>query len=284
MSRVQKNEKENDQAGELRSRIERQKAKSSLPKRSKVHQNKKKKSKVKIKFPMIQLLALFFILLPIGFYSLYTYLQDRPVHDTKSDQVVIDENKGDEDKETIPTTATAADLKEKKEKASAKAEAEKEKKEKEKEKEEAEAKAKAKAEEEEKRKAAKEEQAKKKAEEKAKAQQVAEEKAKAQQVAEEKAKAQQIADEKAKAQQIADEKAKREAAEKKVTAERVQDAKPNKDDYKVLLHTVQGEETLFRISMNYYKSQEGIALIREWNGLNGNEISKGQVLKIPIKK
>ncbi|MGG3496245.1 LysM peptidoglycan-binding domain-containing protein [Peribacillus simplex] len=277
MSRVQKNEKENDQAGELRSRIERQKAKSSLPKRSKVHQNKKKKSKVKIKFPMIQLLALFFILLPIGFYSLYTYL-DRPVHDTKSDQVVIDENKGDEDKETIPTTATAADLKEKKEKASAKAEAEKEKKEKEKEE------AKAKAEEEEKRKAAKEEQAKKKAEEKAKAQQVAEEKAKAQHVAEEKAKAQQIADEKAKAQQIADEKAKREAAEKKVTAERVQDAKPNKDDYKVLLHTVQGEETLFRISMNYYKSQEGIALIREWNGLNGNEISKGQVLKIPIKK
>lgn len=267
MSRVQKNEKENDQAGELRSRIERQKAKSSLPKRSKVHQNKKKKSKVKIKFPMIQLLALFFILLPIGFYSLYTYLQHRPVHDTKSDQVVIDENKGDEDKETIPTTATAADLKEKKEKASAKAEAEKEK-------EEAEAKAKAKAEEEEKRKGAKEEQAKKKAEEKAKAQQVAEEKAKAQQ----------IADEKAKAQQIADEKAKREAAEKKVTAERVQDAKPNKDDYKVLLHTVQGEETLFRISMNYYKSQEGIALIREWNGLNGNEISKGQVLKIPIKK
>lgn len=45
MSRVQKNEKENDQAGELRSRIERQKAKSSLPKRSKVHQNKKKKVK-----------------------------------------------------------------------------------------------------------------------------------------------------------------------------------------------------------------------------------------------
>ncbi|MBR8646077.1 hypothetical protein KEH51_25850 [[Brevibacterium] frigoritolerans] len=67
MSQVQKNEKENDQAGELRSRIERQKAKSSFPKRSKVHQNKKKKSKVKIKLPMIQLLALFFILLPIGF-------------------------------------------------------------------------------------------------------------------------------------------------------------------------------------------------------------------------
>ncbi|MED3911106.1 LysM peptidoglycan-binding domain-containing protein [Peribacillus simplex] len=254
MSRVQKNEKENDQAGELRSRIERQKAKSSLPKRSKVHQNKKKKSKVKIKFPMIQLLALFFILLPIGFYSLYTYLQDRPVPVTKSDQVVLKE----EDKESIPTTATADDLKEKE---SAKAGAEKEK-------EEAEAKAKAEQE----------------AEEKAKAEQEAEEKAKAEQEAEEKAKAEQEAAEKAKAQHIADEKAKKAAAEKKKAAENVQAAKPDKESYKVVLHTVQGEETLFRISMKYYKSQEGIALIREWNGLNGNEISKGQVLKIPIKK
>ncbi|MBD8136328.1 LysM peptidoglycan-binding domain-containing protein [Bacillus sp. CFBP 13597] len=250
MSRVQKNEKENDQAGELRSRIERQKAKSSLPKRSKVHQNKKKKSKVKIKLPMIQLLALFFILLPIGFYSLYTYFQDRPLPVTKSDQVVLKE----EDKESIPTTATAEDIKEKE---SEKAEAEKEK-------EEAEAKAKAQQE----------------AKEKAKAQQEAEEKAKVQREAEAKAKAQQEAEEKAKVQQEAEEKAKKAAAEKK----NVQAAKSDKEEYKVVLHTVQGEETLFRISMNYYKSQEGIALIREWNGLNGNEISRGQVLKIPIKK
>ncbi|MFK4391359.1 cytoskeletal protein RodZ [Peribacillus frigoritolerans] len=254
MSRVQKNEKENDQAGELRSRIERQKAKSSLPKRSKVHQNKKKKSKVKIKLPMIQLLALFFILLPIGFYSLYTYFQDRPLPVTKSDQVVLKE----EDKESIPTTATAEDIKEKE---SEKAEAEKEKEEAE-----AEAKAKAKAQQE--------------AKEKAKAQQEAEEKAKVQQEAEEKAKVQREAEAKAKAQQEAEEKAKKAAAEKK----NVQAAKSDKEEYKVVLHTVQGEETLFRISMNYYKSQEGIALIREWNGLNGNEISRGQVLKIPIKK
>ncbi|MGE7605695.1 LysM peptidoglycan-binding domain-containing protein [Peribacillus frigoritolerans] len=250
MSRVQKNEQEKDQAGELRSRIERQKAKSSLPKRSKVHQNKKKKSKVK-KFPMIQLLALFFILLPIGFYIFYTYFQeDRPLPVTKSDQVVLKE----EDIESIPTTATAEDLKEK---DTAKAEAEKEK-------EEAEAKTKAEQE----------------AKEKAKAKQEAEEKAKAEQEAEAKAKAQQEAEEKAKAQQEAEEKAKKAAAEKK----NVQAAKDDKEGYKVVLHTVQGEETLFRISMNYYKSQEGIALIREWNGLNGNEISKGQVLKIPIKK
>lgn len=82
MNRVQKGEQDNDQAGELRSRIERHKAKS-LPKRSKIHQNKKKKGKVKFKFPIIKALALFFILLPIGFYSLYSYLQKLPAQDPK---------------------------------------------------------------------------------------------------------------------------------------------------------------------------------------------------------
>ncbi|MGE7764719.1 LysM peptidoglycan-binding domain-containing protein [Peribacillus sp. NPDC096540] len=283
MNDVKKSGKDKDQAGELGTRVERQKSKSSLPKRSQIHQNKKKKSKVKIKFPMIKLLSLFFILLPFGIYSLYTYLQERPEHDTRSDQVVNYNNSEDAGKETIPTTATADDLKdndlEKEEKNSPKSEAEKKK---------------------EKQNAEEKEQAKKKAEEKEKAQQEAEEKAKAKQIAEEKAqqeaeekakakqiaeeKAQQEAKEKAKAKQIAEEKAKKEAAEDKKTAERALAVKPNKDEYKVVLHTVKAEETLFRISMNYYKSQEGIALIKEWNGLNGNEISKGQVLKIPIKK
>ncbi|MFE0505725.1 LysM peptidoglycan-binding domain-containing protein [Peribacillus butanolivorans] len=278
MNDVKKNGKDKDQAGELGTRVERQKAKSSLPKRSQVHQNKKKKSKVKIKFPMIKLLSLFFILLPIGFYSLNTYLQEKPERGTRSDQVVNYNENEDADKETIPTTATADDLKdndlEKEEKNSAKSEAEK-KKEKEKQKAEEKEQAKKKAEEKEK--------AQQEAEEKAKAKQIAEEKAKAKQIAEEKAKAKQIAEEKAKAKQIAEEKAKKEAAEDKKTTERAP-VKPNNDEYKVVLHTVKAEETLFRISMNYYKSQEGIALIKEWNGLNGNEISKGQVLKIPIKK
>ncbi|KON69916.1 hypothetical protein AKG34_14965 [Peribacillus butanolivorans] len=259
MNDVKKNGKDKDQAGELRTRVERQKAKSSLPKRSQVHQNKKKKSKVKIKFPMIKLLSLFFILLPIGFYSLNTYLQEKPERHTRSDQVVNYNENEDADKETIPTTATADDLKdndlEKEAKNSAKSEAEKKK-----------------------------EKEKQKAEEKEQAKKKAEEKEKAQQEAEEKAKAKQIAEEKAKAKQIAEEKAKKEAAEDKKTTERAPAVKPNKDEYKVVLHTVKAEETLFRISMNYYNSQEGIALIKEWNGLNGNEISKGQVLKIPIKK
>ncbi|MGE7878309.1 LysM peptidoglycan-binding domain-containing protein [Peribacillus muralis] len=281
MNRVQKSEKENDQAGELRSRVDRHKAKS-LPKRSKINpnKNKKKKSKVKFRFPIIKALALFFILLPIGFYSLYSYLQKLPDHDQKNNPIVIDNS--EDAKEAIPTTATASDLKGNDEKDSSKADAKKEKED-----------AKAKAEsEEEKRKAKEQEQAKKKAEEKAQTEQEAKEKAKAEQeakekarqVAEEKAKAEQEAKEKARAQQLADERAKKEAEEKQKATQDVQAAKPDKDEYKVVLHTVQPQETLFRISMNYYKSQEGIALIRQWNGLNGNEISKGQVLKIPIKK
>ncbi|MFJ7637045.1 LysM peptidoglycan-binding domain-containing protein [Peribacillus sp. NPDC097264] len=262
MSRVKENE--NDQAGELRTRSDRHKVKSSLPKRSEVHQSKKKKSKVKIKFPMIKLLSLFFILLPIGFYSLYTYLQDRPEKDTKSSEVVNFSDDEETIEEAVPTTATAGDIKEKEEKDTAKL----------KEKKQEEDKA---AEERAKKKAKQEAEAKAKAEAEVKAKQEAEAKAKA----EAEAKAKQEAEAKAKAE--AEAKAKQEA-DNKVASGDAAATKSEADGYKVVYHTVQAEETLFRIAMNYYKSQEGIALIQKWNGLNGNEISKGQVLKIPLKK
>ncbi|MGM9954705.1 MAG: LysM peptidoglycan-binding domain-containing protein [Peribacillus sp.] len=244
MSRVKENE--NDQAGELRTRSDRHKVKSSLPKRSEVHQSKKKKSKVKIKFPMIKLLSLFFILLPIGFYSLYTYLQDRPEKDTKSSEVVNFSDDEETIEEAVPTTATAGDIKEKEEKDTAKLKEKKQEEDK-----------------------AAEERAKKKAKQEAEA------KAKAE------AEAKQEAEAKAKAE--AEAKAKQEA-DNKVASGDAAATKSEADGYKVVYHTVQAEETLFRIAMNYYKSQEGIALIQKWNGLNGNEISKGQVLKIPLKK
>ncbi|WP_407406953.1 cell envelope integrity protein TolA [Peribacillus sp.] len=278
MSRVKENE--NDQAGELRTRSDRHKVKSSLPKRSEVHQSKKKKSKVKIKFPMIKLLSLFFILLPIGFYSLYTYLQDRPEKDTKSSEVVNFSDDEETIEEAVPTTATAGDIKEKEEKDTAKLKEKKqeedkaaEERAKKKAKQEAEAKAKAEAEV----KAKQEAEAKAKAEAEVKAKQEAEAKAKA----EAEAKAKQEAEAKAKAE--AEAKAKQEA-DNKVASGDAAATKSEADGYKVVYHTVQAEETLFRIAMNYYKSQEGIALIQKWNGLNGNEISKGQVLKIPLKK
>lgn len=257
MSRIKESEK--DQAGELRTRVDRQKAKSSLPKRSEIHQNKKKKSKVKIKFPMIKLLSLFFILLPIGFYSLYTYLQDRPEKDAKSSEVVNFIDGEETVEESVPTTATAGDVKEKEEEEKDSAKLKEEKREAEK---------------------AAEEKAKKEAEAKADAEAKAKQEAELKAKKEAEAKAKQEAE--ARAKQEAEAKAKQEAEDKKVSDGAA--SQSDSDNYKVVYHTVQGEETLFRIAMNYYKSQEGIALIQEWNGLNGNEISKGQVLKIPMKK
>lgn len=51
---------------------------------------------------------------------------------------------------------------------------------------------------------------------------------------------------------------------------------------KVAYHTVQQGETLFRIAMKYYNSQEGVEKIKQANGLGNNEISVGQTLKIPL--
>ncbi|WP_102263439.1 LysM peptidoglycan-binding domain-containing protein [Mesobacillus jeotgali] len=52
---------------------------------------------------------------------------------------------------------------------------------------------------------------------------------------------------------------------------------------KIVYHTVKPNETLFRVAMTYYKSQEGIPIIKKANNIQGNEIQAGQVLKIPIK-
>lgn len=56
----------------------------------------------------------------------------------------------------------------------------------------------------------------------------------------------------------------------------------NKQEGKTTTHTVQQGETLFRISMKYYNSQAGIEKIRQANGISGNDINVGQVLKIPL--
>lgn len=50
----------------------------------------------------------------------------------------------------------------------------------------------------------------------------------------------------------------------------------------VVKHTVQKKETLYRISMKYYKSRTGEEKIRAYNHLNGNDVYTGQVLDIPL--
>jgi LysM repeat protein len=49
-----------------------------LPPRSRVHLQKRKKNKWKLKYPVIRLLVLFFILLPITIFSIYSSLFERP--------------------------------------------------------------------------------------------------------------------------------------------------------------------------------------------------------------
>ena len=63
-----------------------------------------------------------------------------------------------------------------------------------------------------------------------------------------------------------------------------QSSTSTEDGYDIVEHVVKANETIFRISMNYYSSQDGIELIKEWNGLSNNTLKVGQVLKIPLKK
>ncbi|WP_040208311.1 LysM peptidoglycan-binding domain-containing protein [Neobacillus jeddahensis] len=52
----------------------------------------------------------------------------------------------------------------------------------------------------------------------------------------------------------------------------------------IVYHTVQPHETLFRIAIKYYKSQNGIEIIKNANNLQTEAINVGQVLKIPLNK
>ncbi|MCQ6273845.1 LysM peptidoglycan-binding domain-containing protein [Bacillus sp. V3B] len=79
-----------DQAEKLRQKIERTDfeegqviEKEELPPRSRVHEQKRKKNKWKLKYPVIRLLALFFILLPITILSIYSILAKDGVSDVK---------------------------------------------------------------------------------------------------------------------------------------------------------------------------------------------------------
>jgi LysM repeat protein len=72
-----------DQAERTRKKIVRTKGNNAspemeeLPPRSKLHRQKKNKNKWKLKYPVIRLLAVFFILLPISIFSAYSYLNNK---------------------------------------------------------------------------------------------------------------------------------------------------------------------------------------------------------------
>ena len=81
---MSKEEPYRDQAEKLKQRIEKYKEPvneelSTLPPRSELRRHKKKKTKLKVKFPLLRLLVLFFILLPITIFSIYTYLGNKHI-------------------------------------------------------------------------------------------------------------------------------------------------------------------------------------------------------------
>jgi LysM repeat protein len=51
---------------------------------------------------------------------------------------------------------------------------------------------------------------------------------------------------------------------------------------KIIYHTVQPQETLYKLATKYYHSKTGIEIIRKANGLPNEQINIGQVLKIPL--
>lgn len=65
-----------------------------LPPRSRIHKQKqlKKKTKIKVKYPIIRLLGMFFILLPIVIFSIYTYNDSQK----SSVSTTVEESKGAE--------------------------------------------------------------------------------------------------------------------------------------------------------------------------------------------
>lgn len=96
-----------DQAERLRKRIEKienpnnEQQSEILPPRSKVHQQKKKKTKFKLKYPIIRLLALFFILLPIVSFSLYTINENnKSIEPVSNEQQSIEPVDFEEEEET----------------------------------------------------------------------------------------------------------------------------------------------------------------------------------------
>jgi LysM repeat protein len=70
------------------------------------------------------------------------------------------------------------------------------------------------------------------------------------------------------------------------TKENVQsNSTPQKADTstKIIYHTVKPQETLYKIAMKYYYSIDGVEIIKEANHLKSEQITVGQVLKIPLK-
>nr|WP_249745405.1 LysM peptidoglycan-binding domain-containing protein [Mesobacillus boroniphilus] len=226
----------------MRKRVERKsentvEKKESLPPRSEMHRQKQKKTKVKVKYPVIRLMALFFILLPISFFSIISYLDgaNTPLNksleragvelinvESQEDGKVVDQ-----EEEETPSHEEVADPDEIDVVAAGPAPSSSGDK----------------------------------------------NTTETPGVGEDK--------EGSKITDPASSEPENEPSATEGTTATGEEVPGSSE--KIIYHTVKPNETLFRVSMNYYKSQEGIPIIKKANNIQGNEIQAGQVLKIPIK-
>jgi LysM repeat protein len=232
-----------DQAERLRKRVERKsehavEKKESLPPRSEMHRQKQKKTKVKVKYPVIRLMALFFILLPISFFSIISYLDGAKVSlkkpleragveminvESQEDGKVVDQ---EEDQEA-PSYEEIAEPDEIGVVAAGPAPSSSGDK----------------------------------------------------NTTDTPVDGDAAENEKKTVPASSEPEAEPAVAEGTTPPEE----KTSTNSEKIIYHTVKPSETLFRVAMTYYKSQEGIPIIKKANNIQGNEIQAGQVLKIPIK-
>jgi LysM repeat protein len=215
-----------DQADQLRRKIENvdkseKKPSKGLPPRASIHREKKKKNKFKIKYPLIKLLALIFILLPITIFSIYTY---------KSNEAAFKKTAGESSGFETVNFETKIEKKE----------------------------------------------ANKKEDEEGKSDETSEQSDNQSKI--------DIDESKPKTTVVAPRTSNSYADDKNENSKVESEDKASEDEGKVLYHQVNANETLYRIAMKYYQSQEGIEKIKKANNIQGNEIQAGQILKILVEE
>jgi len=227
-----------DQAERLRKRVERKTEhavvkKETLPPRSEIHRQKQKKTKVKVKYPVIRLMALFFILLPITFFSIISYLDgSKGPLDLTSDRAGVEmidvengESSSQEDRESSEDENAPA------------------------------------------------------IEEMTESEDI--DVASAAPAPESGSDKNTVVNPGSTKEQGSGTEKNSEQPATEVSSKPAEGGDSGEET--IIYHTVQQSETLFRVAMKYYKSQEGIPIIKNANNIKGNEIQAGQVLKIPIK-
>jgi LysM repeat protein len=227
-----------DQAERLKQRIEKINEKIEdnevLPPREQIHRQKKKKTKWKLKYPLIRLLVLFFILLPVIIFSVISYRdgtkKTNGVEKTSEESVgyeTINLEKSKEDDEPITNSAETKDANVESNNSEEPSE---------------------------------------------ESNDVIEQTEK---TVETSVQPDSTNENKTDSQVSVSNSEKEQESETSVPS-------TSSDASKIISHTVQPNENLYRIAMKYYNSPKGMDIIMKANHLTSKQINAGQVLKIPM--